>query len=652
MRKLYRNVALALLGVIGFQGYAQSGLKTANKDYDKMAYIDAISLYEKVAKRGFTDKDLLQNLGNAYYFNAEYAKASPWYEKLFADHGNENIEPEYLYRYAQTLKSIGNTSQAEVYFQKFKQEASSSARANILKDEQMYKDQMKANSGRYGEPTNLAINTPYADYGGSVHNNVFYFTSARDTGNFAKKEHTWTGEAFTSIYQATSNESGNLSAVKRLTGKVRSKFNESTAITTKDGSTMYFTRNNYNGKRGYDLDKSTLLKIYKISKNANGSWSDVQELSINSNEFNTAHPVLSPDEKEMYFVSDRPGGFGEADLWKVALNADGSLGTPVNLGADINTDGRETFPFITSNGELYFATDGRPGFGGLDVFATKIRKDGTFTEVQNVGAPINGPWDDFAYIIDNQTKKGYFSSNRPEGKGNDDIYAFLEDRPLHFECTQQLLLRVVDADTKALITDAQVTMYDNMYTEKERSSTFADNTYVFSQVFECGDTYRFKAEKDAYLPAEVAINFPMESGITERTIELSPKKIVVEKGDDLFKKLKLNPIYFDLDKSFIRKDASIELAKVLEVLQDHPEMTLDIRSHTDSRASHAYNDRLSDRRAKSTADWLISHGIKASRLTYKGYGERQLVNKCADGVKCTEAQHQENRRSEFIITHM
>ena len=631
---------------------AQAGLKKAGKEHDQWAYIDAISIYEKVARRGYVSKDLLEKLGDAYYFNARYAEAEKHYERLFSEYGSEAPASEYYYRYAQTLQHTGREAESKSYYDQFVSKVGSNTQiAQIRKNEAELKKQIQANSGRYDEVNNLDINTQFADYGSYVHNSQLYFTSARDTGSLSKREHTWTGDAFTSLYSVAATATKD-DKVIRLKGKVKSPLNESTAVITKDGNTMYFTRNNYiNNTRKYDANKNTNLKIYR-AENVNGRWENITELSFNMDGYNTAHPTLSQDETTMYFSSDRPGGFGSSDLWQVAIHPSGAFGGPVNMGSAINTEARETFPFVTPTGALYFSSDGRIGLGGLDVYAVKLDRNSNPGEIHNLGSPVNSNADDFAYYIDADSRQGFFSSNRDGGKGNDDIYSFTEVRPLQLECMQKLLLTVVDSKTRNIIPDAAVTLYDRLYNELETSNRYQNEGYIFDNGFKCGEGYRLKIEKTGYSTREDFVLMNKESGVTEHTVVLERRKTEVKKGDDLFKVLNLNPIYFDLDKYNIRQDAEVELAKILAVLEEYPTMKIDIRSHTDSRASHKYNDRLSEGRAKSTRDWLIEHGIEASRITAKGYGERQLINECADGVKCSEEAHQANRRSEFIIMEM
>ena len=630
---------------------AQAGIKRANKNYDKYAYFDAINIYEKIANRGFVDPDLLKNIGDSYYFNANYENANKWYSQLYTEYDTLDFEAEYDFRFAQTLLNVGDNEKANIYFKKFAEKNKNSSRAKIINSRIQNKLDIKNNSGRY-DINNLDINSVYSDYGASFHKDKVLFTTSRDTGNFTKRVFTWTGDAFSNIYEADLLADGNLSIPKLFSKTITSKFNESSPIITKDGKTMYFTRNNYNnGKRGFDEGKVTLLKIYRAEL-VDGNWINITELPFNSNNFNTAHPVLNEDENIMYFASDRPGGYGSSDIWQVSLkNKD--FGDPFNLGPEINTDGRETFPYITSNNELYFSSDARLGLGGLDVFVSKLKPNGTFTRVQNVGTPVNSNSDDFAYIIDKSTKRGFFSSNRVDGKGKDDIYSFIENRELVLECLRGLKVKVVDAVTKSVITTANVHLYETNYTPKSMADALKNSGfYIFDSNLECDSDYRLRVGAPTYIVKEQLITINSNPGIQEIVIELEPQKVEIKPKDDLFKVFNLKPIYFDLDKDNIRPDAAIELAKIVEIMKEYPEMKVDIRSHTDSRASDSYNLKLSQRRAKSTANWIASQGIESYRLTYQGYGESQLINKCSNGVKCTDEEHEQNRRSEFIVEQL
>lgn len=644
--KNYTLLLLTIISAFSFGSYAQKAkIASGDKKYDSYAYVDAIKTYEKVANKGYKSEDMFKKLGNSYYFNSDFANAAKWYGELFTM--NTSVEPEYYYRYAQSLKSIGENNKANSLLDQFYAKSKNDVRGKLYKDNVNYLDEIKANSGRY-KIEDAGINSKYSDYGSFVYNNKIYFASARDTGNFSKRKHQWTGEYFTNIYNADVNpENGNPGKVKKLKSAINTKFHEASPVFTQDGKTVYFTRNNYiNGKKGKDDNRITLIKIYKATLGAGNKWGNIIELPFNSDNYSTAHPALSPDEKTLYFSSDMPGSIGQSDLYKVSINPNNGFGTPENLGRDINTEGKETFPFVTKENEIYFSSDGYPGLGGLDVFVANIDKEGKISNVQNIGADVNSPKDDFAYIIDPTSRRGYFTSNKDGGQGSDDIYKFLETRKL--KCEQQLEGVITDAQTGTILPGTKVTLYDDQMNIK--NETFSDGSGKYTFPVECGKIYFVRAEKPEYTTKEVTVTISKTTGTTSLPIALEKSSCKVTIGDDLGVCFGIKMIYFDLDKSNIRTEAALDLEKILVVLNENPTMKLDIRSHTDSRATHQYNAALSDRRAKSTIKWLIKNGISPNRLTGKGYGETQLVNKCSDGVNCTEEEHQANRRSEFIIT--
>jgi outer membrane protein OmpA-like peptidoglycan-associated protein len=644
--KNYTLLFLTIISFFSFSTYAQKAkINSGDKKYDSYAYVDAIKTYEKVAAKGYKSEDMFKKLGNAYYFNSNFEGAAKWYGELFAM--NTTVEPEYYYRYAQSLKSTGDTGKANKMLNEFNAKSKNDSRAKFYKADGNYLDEIKANSGRY-KVEDAGINSKYSDYGSFVYNNKIYFASARDTGNFSQRKHKWTGEYFTNIYNADLNpETGSATKVNKFKSAINTKFHEASPVFTKDGKTVYFTRNNYiDGKKGKDDNRTTLIKIYKATLDEKNKWSNITELPFNSNNYSAGHPALSPDEKTLYFSSDMPGSIGQSDLYKVSINPNGGFGTPENLGTTINTEGKETYPFVTDENEIYFSSDGHPGLGGLDVFVGSIDDNGKIDNIQNVGGDINSPKDDFAYIIDTKTRRGFFSSNKDGGQGSDDIYKFLETRKL--KCIQELEGIVTDSESGIVLPGAKITLYDDKMAVKNSTITDGSGKYVFP--VECGKTYFVRAEKPEYTTKEIPVTISKSTGKTSLPIALEKSNCQVTIGDDLGKCFGIKMIYFDLDKSDIRTEAALDLEKILVVLNDNPTMKLDIRSHTDSRATHKYNAALSDRRAKSTIKWLIKNGIASNRLTGKGFGETQLVNKCSDGVKCTEEEHQANRRSEFIIT--
>ena len=637
--KILLNLAVVLFA-IGQVTAQEQKLAKADKLYEKFAYVDAIKTYENIAEKGYKSVDLFQKLGNAHYFNSEFEKANKWYAELFAL--GQELEPEYYYRYSQTLKSVGDYQKADEMLAKFASKNGSDERAKLFREKRDYLQEIKNNSGRY-TIENAGINSGESDYGTAFSNGKLIFASSRQSG-VTKKVDKWTNQSFTSLYAAAVKSDGTLDTPEKFSGKIETKFHEATPAFTKDGKTMYFTRNNYlNGKKQTDDNKVILLKIYRATL-VDGKWSDVIELPFNSNDYSVAHPALSPDDKMLYFASNMPGTIGQSDIFKVNINSDGTFGTPENLGKGINTQGKETFPFISDDNELYFSSDGHPGLGGMDVFKSSSSDSG-FNEPQNVGEPVNGKQDDFAFMIDVKTQNGFFSSNREGGLGFDDIYKFKELKKL--ECEQLLAGIVTDSEDGTVLSNVKVSLFDKNFKLIKESYTDASGNYSFE--VECGKKYYVRAEKKDYLTKESNVTIPETSGSTDLPITLDKKvKAVPEKGD-LLKAFAIKEILFDLDKSNIRPDAAIDIEKIIDVMKQYPSMIVDIRSHTDSRASKKYNEALSDRRAKSTLEYMVAHGIERSRLTAKGYGETQLLNKCADGVKCTEEEHQANRRSEFII---
>jgi outer membrane protein OmpA-like peptidoglycan-associated protein len=634
----YSLLALLLLGNFSAQAQQKSVVQKADKQYEKLAYVDAIKTYEKLAEKGYKSEELFQKLGNAYYFNAQLNKANVYYAQLFASYPNQ--ENEYRYRYAQTLKSVGDYTQSDALMAQFAKNSSADLRSKQFENSKDYLAQIKENSGRY-ELTHLKINSPYSDYGSTVTNSTLVFASSRDTGSVFQRKHKWTNESFTCLYGSKIEGDACLDALKFAT-EINSKFHESSAVFSKDGQTMYFTRNNFNkGKKGKDANRMTLLKIYRAQL-VNGTWKNVTELPFNSNEFNTAHPALNPNETILYFASDRPGGFGKSDLWQVEILADGTFGAPVNLGNNINTEGRETFPFVSKANELYFATDGYPGLGGLDIYQTELA-DSNWKKSQNIGSPANSSADDFGFYIDSDTQKGFLTSNREGGKGNDDIYGLLETKKMN--CTQTIKAAIVDKDSKKSIGQGSITVLDDQFQVVQILSPNADGTIDIKGI-SCDKNYFIRLISPDYQTKEIAL---VKSTDVPAVYELELNQKPIAKGDDLAKLIGIKMVYFDLDKWNIRPDAAYELEKIASILEENPTLKIDVRAHTDSRQTAAYNAKLSERRAQSIIAWLVQRGIAANRLSGRGYGESQLTNPCSDGVSCSDDEHQANRRSEFVV---
>jgi len=648
MRLLTFSVALLSSTSLLF-AQPEKELEKANEMYKNFSYVDAIKIYERIAQKGFVNQEMLQSLGNAYYYNAEYKKALPWYEQLFQE-GKYKVKPEYYYRYAQTLKSVGDYTQSDKMMAKFVELTNANdTRAALFEENKDYQTVIKNNSGRF-QLNNASINTENSEYGTALYGDKIVFAGATDARKAKRGVSQWTGESFYDLYEAEHFDQ-KLGSRKPFSSSINTQFNESTPVFTKDGNTMYFTRNNYvNRKLGSDIENTILLKILRATKDKNGNWGDIVEVPFNSDQYNVAHPALSPDEKYLYFASDMPGSFGNSDIFRVEILGDNQYGTPENLGNIINTAGRESFPYISKDNVLYYSSDGIPGLGGLDIFAVKFNADGSTSKPVNIGMPGNSADDDFCFVFNSDSKIGFLTSNRPGGKGKDDIYSFHEDKPLLFSCQKNIKGIVKDAKTKAIIANAKVILSDKVMKEVGKDQSKTDGTFTFEKV-NCNDShYYLRGEKEKYETAEVNVTVGKDEVVYE--ILLNPREVAIKKGMDLAKVFEIKEIKFDYNKADIRPDAAVELTKIVEVMREYPKMKIDIRSHTDSRGADSYNLKLSDRRAKATLEWIVKQGIDRKRLKAKGYGETRLVNGCSNGVPCTEEEHQENRRSEFIVVAM
>lgn len=628
---------------------------------DKYNYEEAIKVYTKLEAKGYRTPSLFKKLGDAYYAMNEADQAIRWYRELFKVK-NEVIEPEYYYRLAQSLKTVGKYDDANKMMDEFNLIKGDDQRAGLYDKNRNYKNAIESNSGRYKVKITTASST-VSDYGAAFYgDNQVVFTSNRDSVGVTARKDRWTNKSFTALYVADITPKGDLVHPKKFSHNVQTKLHESTPVFTKDKKVMYFTRNNFNdGKLQKDDKDHILLKIYRAEADGD-RWKNIKELPFTSNSYNTAHPCLSADEKTLFFASDRPGGYGMSDIYSVSINEDGTFGNPENLGPGINTEARETFPFVTDT-KLYFASDGHPGLGGLDVFVAQLQPNGTYIKAINVGEPINSHFDDFAFIINEENRTGYFTSNRTSGIGYDDVYSLTEYIALDFTCRQFISGIVSDKLTKKPITGAKVALYDADENIIEEIVTSQDGLYYFG--VDCEKAYTVKVAAQDYLPKELPTEVTeLEGDVVLPVVMEKPEKVIEPEapnmfenaapaiGLDLAKKFRIEQIYFNTGRYNIRPDAAIQLDKVVAFMKEYPTVKIDIRSHTDSRGPERQNQLLSENRAREIMAYIIKKGIDSKRLTAKGYGESQLVNKCADWVKCTEKEHQANRRSEFIIIDM
>ncbi len=622
----------------------------ADRYFKEFSYKKSAELYERIYEKGDSSYDVLSRLGDSYYFNHDYDKAAYWYSQLM-NIDESSVSSEHIFRYAQALKSTGKVSESDGWLLKLSHIKGDDSRGKALENNKDYFVKYSQANKTYINIHNLSINTEFSDFGGFVFEDKFYFASTRPLGTrLDKKKYRWNNQPYLNLYKSSENFMKDVGVLELKPAEqivdVSTKFHESNGIITQDGTTMYFTRDNYDGntlKR--DQDHISHLKIYKAKKGLSGNWESIEELPFNSDSYSIGHPALSADEKILYFVSDMPGGIGETDIYKVSILENGAYGAVENLGTSINTEGREMFPFLDKDNTMYFASDGHLGLGALDIFESKYKKEG-FTRPVNLGHPINGPFDDFSFVINAKHSFGYFSSNRKGGKGDDDIYSFMI-----FKCKEDIEGNITEKGTDLPIKDVRVRLINDKGEPVSETVTKADGTYMF-ELIDCENTYTVVASKEDYRNTQDFTNTEdIDNKVIVANLQLEPL-IVESKVKDTESQIVIRPIYFDYGKSKIRDDAEYELEHIVTVMQNHRDMVIRIESHTDSRSSKAFNKELSSNRAKSTRDYLVSRGISPSRiLSAIGYGETQLLNNCNDTnkSKCSEEEHQRNRRSYFYI---
>jgi len=614
--------------------------KIADKYFRDYAYIKAAQFYENAVKKGNDSEHVLTRLGDCYYNNSNSEKAVLWYGKAVEKY--KDINPEYIYKYIQTLRSTGDYKTANQWMVTFKELQGSDKYVDDFEIMKLDKyEELSSTQGIYVDFTPLENNTEYSEFGGYVHDGKYYFASTKIAKDAKKtKVYKWNEQPYLNIYVADISEDGvaDISNAKSISNQINTEFHEATVAITNNGQTIYFTRDNLNkrNKLSYDGEGTSHLKIYSAVRNKSGKdWVDVTELPFNDKLYSSGHPALSVDNKTLYFVSDREGGLGQTDIYSVEIKSDNTYGEPVNLGDKINSPGREMFPFVAKDSTFYFSSDGHINLGLLDVFKSNIIKDKQAAP-ENLGAPFNSRFDDFAFFIDSEKETGFISSNRAQGSGSDDIYKFEV-----YQC-QQIIKGVVKEKVSLMpISLASVKLLDEK--GKVIQEITSNELGEFKFDVDCEKKYTIVGSKVDFRDDIKQVSTSNVAG-KEQIQDLILTPLIIEN------EIVINPIFFDFDKSKIRDDAAYELENIVTIMNNHPKMIIKIEAHTDSRGRDKYNEKLSDRRAKSTRDYIISRGIDPERLESAiGYGEKQLVNECANGVKCSEDKHQENRRSKFII---
>ena len=620
MKKLY--ITLSFVIASGMLSAQDEKTKNADKLFDRFEYVDAADAYLKLVEKGNEDTYIKKQLAESYYNVFNTKEAVTWYGKLV----EKEQDAEVYYKYAQMLKAEGNYEEASKQMQKFASKAPADKRAIAFQNNPNYLTRLKAQRPLF-EIKSSDISSGNSDFGSILTNdNTIYFTSARNEAR--KTSDSWTEEPYLDMYQATYNDNGTVSEATLVDG-INTKWHDGPATVSSDGNTMYYVSESFNEKK-FEKDKAKKAKfgrmyIYKATREE-GQWKNSKPISLNSINYSLRNPSLSEDGKTLYFSSDMPGGIGGEDIWKVAVKGEDEYGTPENLGPKVNTEGNESFPYITDNNILYFTSDAKLGFGGYDIFEIDLNKG---TEATNLGEPINTEKDDFAFSYNVSKKVAMFSSNR---EGIDNLYLA---GPL---CGVNAIVFVKSATSRKVVEGAVISALDDQNNIVSSSVSTSSGQKTFE--IECDKSYTFKVSKEGFEDG-VFIMEPSNGGSVLVEAYLEPIKPIITEVEVI-----LQPIYFEFDKSNITAQGAEELDKLVVVLNENPEMVIFAKSHTDSRGDDKYNLNLSERRAKSTVQYIISKGISKDRITGQGFGESELKVQCDN---CTDEQHAQNRRSEFII---
>ena len=593
--------------------------KIADKLFQRYEYVKAIKEYQKLVDNGKADSYVFKQLADTYYNMFNTADAVKWYAKATLT----PQDAETYFRYAQMLKSAGKYEESNKQMNKFASMLPNDLRAKSFKENPNYVPKLV--EGVTYTVASLPISSDKSDFGAVLYDKTLFFTSAR---NGSRKNYGGSGEPFLDVYTSIMGDSGNFSEPTPLTSINHKRHDGPVTIST-DGNTMYFSSDSFRDGV-FEKDKENHLKLGRnnlyVATKSGETWSNIKPLPFNSKEYSLSNPSLSRDGKTLYFSSNMPGSMGGVDIWKVSVNGS-EFGKPENLGAKINTEGNESFPFIADdNTTLYFASSGKQGLGGLDIFQINLAKG---TEAVNMGKPLNTEKDDFDFTFNKAKNIGFLSSNR---NGNDDIFLAT---PL---CAVDLLVVVTNAKTGEILASAKVAILDakNNIIATESSNEKGEVSFKI----ECDTPYSIQASKEGFEGNVFAV--AKSKGPTAKLpAPLQPIDVIITPTA-----IVLQPIYFDYDKSNITQQGAFELDKLVQVMKSNDKLVIFAKSHTDNRGSDQYNLSLSDRRAQATVQYVISKGIPAERITGKGFGESEPVVPCNP---CAEEEYAKNRRSEFLI---
>ena len=627
--------------------------KKADKLFERLEYVKAAQEYLKLAEKS-PDNYVIGRLADAYYNIFNTKDAEKWYAKII----NEDPDAEIIFRYAEMLKANGKYKESNLWMSKFSEMKPYDTRAIAFRNTPNYLDKIIKKGKRFNVQNLKDVNTISSDFGAFTFDNVLYLTSGRkQTGSQNKKYNNYTSDEEYVLDVFKYDVINDVYINETPLEAINTKYHEGVIAFSPSGDTMYFAREKYYSKsyykdsivkNGSTTKQVSVINLYRATRctkkeitwknngncNFNKGW-NVTELEINSAYYSMKNPALSCDGKTLYFSSDMPSGFGNYDIYKSEIKDDGSLGEPINLGQKINTEEQEVFPHMCCDNTLYFSSNGHLGLGGLDVFYSK-NVDGKWSNVRNVGLPVNSNSDDFAFKMGEDCTNGFVSSNRAGGVGSDDVYAVKKIKPL---CDILLESIVVDAKTDLPIDAALTSVKDNTGIINNSKETGKEG--LVDYMFECEDEIQLLVSKEGYESKMIDIKL-LDIDPPLLKIKLDPiEELIVEE------KIVLNPIYFEFDKANITNQAAFELDKLVSIMKKYPKMIIKAESHTDSRGPASYNKLLSERRAKSTAQYVISKGIDENRISGFGMGEEDPEIDCSSG--CSKDEHAKNRRSEFTI---
>ncbi|MDQ3392542.1 MAG: OmpA family protein [Bacteroidota bacterium] len=622
---------------------ACNSFKKGNKRFENGEYNDAVGFYETALKKGSYRAASNFQIAEAYRLSNRLNLAAPFY-KAAIEQGIKDESAKFYLGYA--LKANEQYKEAKEQFLSYLENASNFEYIDRAKKEvnNLGKLDQLISKKNYFEIRNMdALNTEAGEYAPVVYNGEIYFTSSRGNGKIYKA----TGTPFSNLYKAKIEGSRvDVSTIQPLgedfnTGNI----NEGSIAFSRDGKTMIFARGNSGRNKG-----TKEVNLY-ISYLRRGDWTKPEMMSINDPNAWDSTPVFSADGRTLYFASNREGGFGGIDLYSATMDGNGRWVNVKNMGNEINTSGDELFPHVTDDGRLFFSSNGHPGLGQLDIFVA-VRKEGKI-EIENLGTPINSANDDFGLSYINPMH-GFFSSNRSSSKGDDDIFLLIDNSPERKVVNYflaGLTYTTNDQGEEEILPNVKIRFVDSSGNLIEEAASDLDGKFNFK--VEGGMNYELVGAKQGHFTTReefttVGKTVPQEEltkPVTNITFET---KLVLDKIV-LNKTIVLENIYYDLDKADIRSDAAVEIDKLVALLKDNPNIKIELGSHTDSRADDDYNLRLSQRRAESAVNYIVSEGIDKTRIRAKGYGETQLINRCTNDAACSEEEHQQNRRTEFKV---